>query len=181
MSSDTIAIAIVTGATAVTSGFLGYGAARGQQRVERARLESDKTRFEQEREDTNRKGLVDANKKAAARRETLYLEYLRALDEYVVMVVGAAVEPALYQAWWQRFQAFDNQMDLFATPTVAEVNVLVYAELDAVSSALHSSASFATDVRQQFDARRDAFEAARSQLVAAMRHELSARSPEQEA
>jgi hypothetical protein len=152
---------------------MGYGAARGQQLIERARLaaDADRARVERAQAEEERRRLIRTE--LAARREGLYLEYLKALDEYILMTMRDDVGPGTYQDWWQRFQALDNQMDLFALEKVIDANRILYSALEAVSLGLHSSQTFAVDVRKSFAEHREEFEAARGHLVNAMRLEIT--------
>ena len=171
--ADSAVVAGVTGVTAVFSGLLGYGAARGQQLVERARLAAEAERVLGERAHADEERRVHARTELAARRESLYLEYLKVLDEYILMTMGDNVGPLTYRDWWQRFQALDNQMDLFAVEEVVDANRAVYLGLETVSLSLHSTHTFAADVKKGFADHREEFETARGQLVTAMRLEIA--------
>lgn len=172
--ADGSVVALITGGTAICSGLLGYGAARGQQLIERSRLSAEVERDRAERARAERDSQLSVVRESANRREALYLEYLRMLDDYVLLVMSADVDLPGYSEWWRRFQTYDNQMDLFALAPVAQANKAVYTTLDEVSAALFRSDTFGSDVRDAFRHCRATFETARSNLVVSMRDEVAA-------
>ncbi len=177
--TDPIVASLVTGATAVLSGFLGYSTARGQQLIERSRLNAELDRVRTERMHAELDRATSVRAERDARREALYLEYLRVLDEYIAMVLATDdFVSERYVSWWQGFQALDNQMDLFATAGVVAANNDVYATLDAITQSVRSVETLGIDVRTAFTRHRAAFEDARAKLVGAMRNEFGQLHPE---
>ena len=140
--------------------------------IERSRLSIEQRQRLEERMIAQDEARLAQLNKRQAEREALYLDYLKALDEYVILVTSGTIDPRKYGDWWQSFQTLDNQMDLFATDDVRGANTAVYAEMDAVSAALDSTDTFMSDVRRLFASHRPAFERARAGLVERMRQEV---------
>jgi hypothetical protein len=129
--ADPAALAsITTGATAVLSGLVGYGTARGQRTLELSRLARD------ERE------AVSAREEASLRERTeLYLACVRSIDAWIgigLRAIGTRkVKPDDVIAWWNQYQAASSAVQILGAEGVRKAMgpmgaclVAIYDDID---------------------------------------------------
>jgi hypothetical protein len=161
--SDAVLTSAVTGATAVLSGLLGYGAARGQLIIEKRRLEHEVQQTE--------------SSEIVGRRD-LYLEYLGVIDaSWRVIARSDDLAHAKIEKWWDRYNEVDNRVELLSTDKVRSAAFEVWKILAKVKKPL-------SDVPQEelssvagplWDELSDDYADARADLVQAMRSDVNAR------
>jgi hypothetical protein len=160
---------LVTGATAVLSGLVGYGTARGQRAVELRRLALDARKAEQAREDV-----------AVQERRDLYLRYLAAVDRFPVLAMqeGGATSTAV-DSFWDEFERAGTELELFGSEHVREQSEPVHRVLyEAFQMLSWNSPEFAKSVREVYDrGTRERLHDTREALIRAMRADVGHASP----
>jgi len=148
--------ALVTGATAVATGLLGYLGARLQHRAERDRIEieHDRLRLDRARLDAEAAALkVQRLEQQLDRRRLLYLSYLTAAeDAWTLCDRHEPVHETDVDVWWRRYQEVRREVEVGAATQVVDA----FREVDAALIELFPAlvrASRIEDAKASYDAR----------------------------
>jgi hypothetical protein len=115
MPLDPVYSSLVTGTTAVLSGLIGYGAARGQRLLELRKLESEDSA-------ARRKATADAKRE----RRDLYLAYLAEVDALRPMLLTREPTREELNEWWEAFLDAGRKLELSAVDRVCKATGPLY-------------------------------------------------------
>jgi hypothetical protein len=137
---DAIFASAITGATAVLSGLLGYGGAKGQRKLETRRLELDQRKSQRQLAFEEEERLAQHQDALRDSRRDLYIEHLAVIDEWW-RVARRGLTGKKFNVWWDRYNEVDNRIELLGAERVARASYPMYAAIDALRADIDWEAS----------------------------------------
>jgi len=163
--SDAIWASAITGATAVLTGLVGYGTARGQRMLDERRV----AREEADAERTKQADLRQA-------RSDLYADYLQQVDGWW-RICQRDFNRDVWLEWFDQMNAVDNKIELFGSEGVQQATVpLVNAVIALDADANWEAADLPAEGWRVFNAHEAEIHAARETLLKEMRADIKAPS-----
>lgn len=160
--SDVVLTTGITGLTAVLSGFLGYGAARGQLLVESRRLDHE----------IQKSSIVQQEK-----RRDLYLEYMAVIDSsWKVTRRPERLSHEEIERWWDAYNEVDNRVELLGSDRVHKATYPLWKVVASLRGALQEAGQDELNevAEKTWQKISDAYSETRDALVRAMREDMKA-------
>lgn len=160
--SDVVLTTGITGLTAVLSGLLGYGAARGQLLVEARRLDHE----------IQNSGLGELEK-----RRDLYLEYMAVIDSsWKVTRRPEHLNHEEIEKWWDAYNEVDNRVELLGSDRVHKATYPLWRVMATLRGSLRDAKREELNevANRTWEEISDSYSDTRDALVKAMREDMKA-------